>query len=160
MKNERYSMNQSRGKSVYEILGRNSVHPFPARMAPDLALDVIEEYRRPLHILDPMSGSGTVLAVAHSKGHHAVGVDLDPLAVLISRVWTTAIDLEAVQDTAAAVLEHARRIFTSLPTRDAYPMNADSETRQFTRYWFRCLRATTACLARHSHRTNSRQHDT
>ena len=129
-------MNQSRGKSVYEILGRNSVHPFPARMAPDLALDVIEEYRRPLHILDPMSGSGTVLAVAHSKGHHAVGVDLDPLAVLISRVWTTAIDLEAVQDTAATVLEHARRIFASLPTRDAYPMNADSETRQFTRYWF------------------------
>ena len=129
-------MRQSREKSVYEILGRNSVHPFPARMAPGLALDVIAESRRPLRILDPMSGSGTVLAVASSKGHHAVGVDLDPLAVLISRVWTTAIDTEAVQDTARAVLGHARRIFASLPTRDAYPMNADPETRQFTRYWF------------------------
>ena len=83
-----------------------------------------------------MSGSGTVLAVAHSKGHHAVGVDLDPLAVLISRVWTTAIDVEATQCAATAVLEHARRIFASLSTRDAYPRNADSETRQFTRYWF------------------------
>ena len=129
-------MNQSREKSVYEILGRDSIHPFPARMAPGLALDVIAEFRRPLRILDPMSGSGTVLAVAHSRGHHSIGVDLDPLAVLISRVWTTAIDVEAVRDTATKVLEHARHIFTSMPTRDAYPRNADSETRKFIRYWF------------------------
>ena len=129
-------MNESREKSVYEILGRDSVHPFPARMAPGLALDVIAECQNPLRILDPMSGSGTVLAVAHSKGHHAVGVDLDPLAVLISRVWTTAIDAGAVQDIAATVLDHARRTFVSLRTRDAYPRNADSETRQFIRYWF------------------------
>ena len=126
-------MSRSHEKSVYEVLGRDPVHPFPARMAPGLALDVIAESRRPLRILDPMSGSGTVLAIAHSKGHHAVGVDLDPLAVLVSRVWTTAIDMEAVQDTATAVLDHARRIFKSLPTRDAYPRNADSETRRFTR---------------------------
>ena len=33
-------------------------------MAPSLALDVIAECRRPLRILDPMSGSGTVLATA------------------------------------------------------------------------------------------------
>ena len=136
MKGEQLSMNQSREKSVYAILGRDSVHPFPARMAPGLTLDVIADCQGPLRILDPMSGSGTVLAVAHSKGHHAVGIDLDPLAVLISRVWTTAVDMEAVQDAATTVLEHARRIFTSLPTRDAYPKNADSETRQFTRYWF------------------------
>ena len=129
-------MNQSREKSVYEILGRDSVHPFPARMAPGLALDVIAESRGPLRILDPMSGSGTVLAVAHSTGHHAIGFDLDPLAVLISRVWTTAIDAKAVQHSAIAVLEDARRVFDSLPTRDAYPKNADLETRQFTRYWF------------------------
>ena len=129
-------MNRLREKSIYEILGRASIHPFPARMAPSLALEVIAEIRRPLRVLDPMSGSGTVLAVAHSTGHHAVGVDLDPLAVLISRVWTTTIDVEAVQDAATTVLEHARRIFASLRTRDAYPKNADSETRQFIRYWF------------------------
>ena len=136
MKSERHPMNPTGEKSVYGVLGRDSVHPFPARMAPGLALDVIAQCRKPLRVLDPMSGSGTVLAVAHSKGHHAVGVDLDPLAVLISRVWTTAIDVKAVQDTASTVLEHARRIFTSLPTRDAYPTNADAATRQFTRYWF------------------------
>ena len=129
-------MKKSNEKSVYEILGRDSVHPFPARMAPGLALDVIADCRGPLRVLDPMSGSGTVLAVARSKGHHAIGVDLDPLAVLISRVWTTAIDVTGVQDSAVAVLERARQVFSSLPTREAYPMNADPETRRFTRYWF------------------------
>ena len=111
MKSDQHSMNESREKNVYEILGRDSVHPFPARMAPSLALDVIAECRRPLRILDPMVGSGTVLAVAHSKGHQAVGVDLDPLAVLISRVWTTAIDVEAAQRAATAVLDHAAPYF-------------------------------------------------
>ena len=129
-------MSAPREKSVYDILGRDSVHPFPARMAPGLALDVIAECNSALRILDPMSGSGTVLAVARSKGHYAIGVDLDPLAVLISRVWTTAVDVKAVQDAATMVLEQARRMFASLRTRDAYPKNADSETRQFTRYWF------------------------
>lgn len=129
-------MNKSREKSVYEILGRHPVHPFPARMAPSLALDVIAESDRPLRILDPMAGSGTVPAIAESKGHHVIGIDLDPLAVLISRVWTTAIDPEAIRDTAATVLEHAYRVFCSLSAREAYPQNSDAETRRFAEYWF------------------------
>ena len=72
-------------KTVYDILGRNSVHPFPARMAPGIALDVVEKCEEPLRILDPMSGSGTVLAVAQTVKHHAIGIDTDPLAVLISK---------------------------------------------------------------------------
>lgn len=129
-------MSRSNSRTVYEILGRDSVHPFPARMAPDLALDVIEDYKDSLRVLDPMAGSGTVLAIARSKGHRAIGVDIDPLAVLISRVWTTEVDSEALQEKANDVLEDARRIFVSLRTRDAYPINADDETKHFVRYWF------------------------
>ena len=141
-------MSLSRDNSVHEILGRHPVHPFPARMAPSVALDVIPRNGPSLHILDPMSGSGTVLAVSYLKGHHAIGVDLDPLAVLISRVWTTAIDPEAVQDTATAVLEHARGIFAALSTREAYPRGADAETRRFAEYWFDdCARRQLASLA-------------
>ena len=129
-------MSRSNDGTVYEILGRDSVHPFPARMAPGLALDVIAKSKKPLRILDPMSGSGTVLAVARSKGHRAIGIDIDPLAVLISRVWTTAVDSKTAKEKAREVLEHARRIFVSLRTRDAYPKNSDAETQCFVRYWF------------------------
>ena len=105
-------------------------------MAPGIALDVVADAKKPLRVLDPMMGSGTVLAVARSKGHRAIGVDIDPLAVLISRVWTTAIDQDEVRDKAAEVFVRARGIFASLPTQDAYPQGADEETRQFVRYWF------------------------
>lgn len=127
---------QHNHKTVYNTLGRNSVHPFPARMAPELALDVVEKCGRALRILDPMSGSGTVLAIAQANRHHAIGIDKDPLAVLISRVWTTAIDRVALMEKAATVLDEARRTFASLRTRDAYPKDSDKETRQFIRFWF------------------------
>ena len=131
-------MSRSNSRTVYEILGRDSVHPFPARMAPDLALDVVADCKGQglLRVLDPMSGSGTVLAVARSKGHRAIGVDIDPLAVLISKVWTTPVDSKTLQDQASAVLDHARSLFASLRTRDAYPQNSDDETQRFVRYWF------------------------
>ena len=130
------TMSRSNSGTVYDILGRDSVHPFPARMAPGLALDVVAECKESLRVLDPMSGSGTVLAVARSKGHRAIGVDIDPLAVLISRVWTTPVGTETLRRQAANVLRHARSLFASLRTRAAYPANSDAETRSFVRYWF------------------------
>ena len=129
-------MSHSRTKGIYDILGRNSVHPFPARMAPDLALNVIAQREETLRVLDPMAGSGTVLAIARSKGHLAIGIDIDPLAVLISRVWTTPVDTSALRNHAIDVLGNARNVFKSLLTRDAYPPNSEEETRQFVRYWF------------------------
>ncbi len=129
-------MIRSHKKTIYEVLGRESVHPFPARMAPGIALEIVEKAKKPLRILDPMMGSGTVLALARSLGHRAIGIDIDPLAVLISKVWTRAIDAEEVRDKAAEVLYRARNIFATLHTRDAYPKGADHETRQFVAYWF------------------------
>ena len=129
-------INKSNSQTTHDILGRHSVHPFPARMAPGLAFDVVAKCRKPLHILDPMSGSGTVLAVARANGHHVIGFDIDPLAVLISRVWTTVVDSTALQKKAVEVLGLARRTFSSLRTRDAYPKNSDEETQRFVRFWF------------------------
>lgn len=129
-------MLKSHNKSIYEILGRDTVHPFPARMAPGIALQVIAEAKKPLRILDPMMGSGTVVALARARGHRAVGVDIDPLAVLISKTWTTAADAEATRSKAREVLVRARNIFYSLSQKEAYPRGADSETRQFIAYWF------------------------
>lgn len=129
-------MNRTNGKAVREILGRDSVHPFPARMAPDIALGVITKHSKPLRVLDPMSGSGTVLAVARANGHRAIGVDTDPLAVLISGVWTTAIDPAALRRKAVQTLATARDTFGTLRARDAYPINADEDTKRFVRFWF------------------------
>lgn len=112
------------------------MHPFPARMAPGIALHVASSSRRRLRILDPMMGSGTVVALGRANGHQCVGVDIDPLAVLISRVWTTAIDKRAARKKAQSVLTRARSIFETLTTGNAYPPKSSKETRRFIRYWF------------------------
>lgn len=127
---------KSHKKTILETLGRNPIHPFPARMAPGIALEALGEGDAPLRVLDPMVGSGTVLAVARAKGHRAFGVDLDPLAVLLAGVWTRTIDAEQTADKAAEVLSRARTKFKALTARQAYPAGSDEETRAFIRYWF------------------------
>jgi SAM-dependent methyltransferase len=105
-------------------------------MAPGIAFDAIGESNKPLRVLDPMAGSGTVLAVARSKGHYAIGVDIDPLAVLLAGVWTRTIDPTEVNDKAGQVLDRARIDFRPLTSGNAYPIGSDEETRKFIRYWF------------------------
>ncbi len=129
-------MLKSHKKTIIETLGRSSIHPFPARMAPGIALEALGESKAPLRVLDPMAGSGTVLAVARARGHRAFGFDLDPLAVLLSGVWTHTVDAERAREKAAEVLDRAKMRFASLSSGCAYPSGADNETRKFIRYWF------------------------
>ncbi len=129
-------MRERRTKTVFDALGRHAVHPFPARMAPSIALAALSGSTRPLRVLDPMSGSGTVLAVAQAKGHIAVGTDIDPLAALLAKVWTTEVKTDRVEKTAAAVLKRSKQLYKKLRADNAYPNGADAETRAFIQYWF------------------------
>lgn len=109
-----------------------TVHPFPARMAPELALNSLVSLPAKSIVLDPMAGSGTVLRQALSLGHSAIGFDMDPLAVLMSRVWTSHFDADVGRAELASVLEEAAAIDLRR-TRLAWQ---DDETVLFIRYWF------------------------
>lgn len=110
-----------------------SVHPFPARMAPDLALSSLERLKCGV-VLDPMIGSGTVARTALAKGLSAIGFDLDPLAVLISKVGTTPVDDGIVESS----LLRLRGAFAELQ-HDAFKLDwiDDSpEAVNFINFWF------------------------
>ncbi len=126
----------SHKKTIYEALGRESIHPFPARMAPGIALEILNKSPGKIRVLDPMMGSGTVVAMARSRGHHAIGIDIDPLAVLMTRTWATAYPKSRALEEAEKTLHRAHKIFNSLQVRDAYPQYADQETKKFVSYWF------------------------
>jgi len=100
-------------------------------MAPGLALESLQALPADSCVLDPMSGSGTVLRQASELGLKAVGFDVDPLAVLMSRVWTSPADDEKIGHLAASLKEIA---FDSTAT----PLDhfVDEETAAFIRYWF------------------------
>lgn len=112
-------------------MGARTIHPFPARMAPDIAIDHLGSMAgKELVVLDPMCGSGTVLAAAATRGHSACGFDVDPLAVLMSSVATHAVDTEQVIAEAERVCALARESTVDRPRWD------DPETRKFAEYWF------------------------
>src|SRR5262245_20649708 len=58
---------------------------------------IIERYVGPrTRVLDPFCGSGTTLLEAHLCGRESIGVDLNPLAVAISRAKIEPVDLPDV----------------------------------------------------------------
>jgi hypothetical protein len=113
------------------------IHPFPARMAASIPWNELRTAtKRPLRVLDPMAGSGTTLVVARTLGHESIGFDTDPLAVLLAHVWCADVDEHSTRQVAERVLEVARKRARVISLREAYPLDANDETRKFVRYWF------------------------
>lgn len=73
-------------------------HTYPARMHPLTAARLVEAFC-PVggRILDPFCGSGTVLVEAMIQGKTALGVDLNPLAVLLASRKTMARTAESLE---------------------------------------------------------------
>lgn len=71
----------------------HGVHKFPAKFFPELPRFLIQKYSNIGNtVLDPMCGSGTVILESILQNRNAVGVDIDPIAKLITKVKTTPID--------------------------------------------------------------------
>lgn len=109
-----------------------SIHPFPARMAPELSRDLIRQLPVGSRVLDPMCGSGTVVRQAVEAGHTCVGRDIDPLAVLMASAWTTSVPTFRVAHDALEIIKRARAIEASAVERPW----VDDETEAFAQYWF------------------------
>lgn len=108
-----------------------NIHPFPARMAPDLVDQSILSLNEGSKILDPMCGSGTTLRRSLEAGHLAHGWDIDPLAVKMSRVRCRRYDVAKLSEALELVMGHCRSM------RDLDLLFADcDETMKFASYWF------------------------
>jgi SAM-dependent methyltransferase len=96
-----------RGRGGDEI-AESLTHPFhsyPARLHPATARVLVEVVGAGT-ILDPFCGSGTVLVEVQAAGQRAIGVDLNPLAILVARAktWTTpAARRRQLRDTGHAI---------------------------------------------------------
>jgi hypothetical protein len=108
------------------------IHPFPARMAPELSRELLGGLPPGSRVIDPMCGSGTVVRQAVEAGHFCVGRDLDPLAVLMTRAWVTPIDTDRLMHDAQEVVCRAQAI----NSKTLRPPWNDDATESFARYWF------------------------
>jgi site-specific DNA-methyltransferase (cytosine-N4-specific) len=68
----------------------HTIHPYPAKFPPSVPHQLLQELSKPGDVvLDPFCGSGTTLSEALSFNCHAIGNDINFIALLISRVKTT-----------------------------------------------------------------------
>jgi len=117
----------------------HNVHSFPAKFPPQLPRKFICALTNPGEsVLDPMMGSGTTVLEALLAGRQAIGIDIDPLAVLMSKVKTTPANTLQVatlgdqisHQASLAVKEKRQMMETELQRR------WDSKTKEFVDYWF------------------------
>ena len=72
-------------------------HKYPAKFIPHIPYWAIKKFTGQEHgklILDPFCGSGTTLVEASLSGYNSIGIDIDPLSILISKVKTTKISIK------------------------------------------------------------------
>ena len=76
----------------------HGIHVYPARMVPQIARLLIKRFSEPRDlVLDPFCGSGTVLLEAAISNRNSVGVDINPLAALISKAKTNPLDPDVLK---------------------------------------------------------------
>ncbi len=113
-------------------------HPFPARMPAALAEFLIEQLTESGDtVLDPMVGSGTTLVAARRLGRRAIGFDLDPLSVTLTRAITTTHERQVLTEAHDRVL-HAAMEMVKKPCRlwECLRTHFDERERTFLDYWF------------------------
>ena len=74
--------------NVHEI---EALHSYPAKFISDIPKTFLNILPLPKNtaVLDPFCGSGTTLLESQKKGISSIGIDLNPIACLISRVKTS-----------------------------------------------------------------------
>lgn len=99
--------------SSRRVTDLHDIHPYPARFPGSLAATLIaEELSGPSVVLDPFCGCGTTLVEAVLAGHEAIGVDMNPVATLISQAKVTALSaaearlIESYARSVEAVMAH------------------------------------------------------
>lgn len=117
----------------------HNFHSFPAKFPPQLPARFILELTAPEEVvLDPMVGSGTTIIEAFFAGRKGIGFDIDPLALMISKVKTTNLDIEELSEYLQTILKNAQFEIQAKGNNleQILASQWDSKTKQFVDYWF------------------------
>lgn len=84
-------------KDKGDVLTAHKMHKYPAVFIPELADKIIEAFSKEGDtVLDLFSGSGTTLLESMRLKRYSKGIELNPLAVMITKVKTQFIDSDAL----------------------------------------------------------------
>ena len=93
-------------------------HTYPAMFIPQVARKVIEVFSSEGEtVCDIFCGSGTTLVESSLLNRNSIGIELNPLAVLIAKVKTTPIDPQTLTNNLKMILADYKNIKTVSPPR-------------------------------------------
>ena len=82
----------------------HGIHPYPAKFIPQIPANLIERLSEPGDtVYDPFVGSGTTMVEAALAGRGALGTDVNPMSVLLSRVKSTPLSEEQLGEVDAVL---------------------------------------------------------
>lgn len=125
MKSLRENINWSFEDAKPETL--HSIHPYPAKFIPEIPSTLIKMLMKDKdsYILDPFCGSGVTLVEAQRLGYKSIGVDLNPIACLISRT--------KINPLGKAFLEISKTIVSKCEKCEVIPLFIEFKNRE---HWF------------------------
>ena len=105
-------------------------HRYPAKFIPQIVSRLVEKYTKEGDlVVDPFGGCGTTLVESKVMGRPSVGVDINPVAVLITKAKITPIDPQKIE-----------KVFTILQTKlNTYNKDTKIKAPEHERidYWFK-----------------------
>ena len=115
-------------------------HAFPAKFPPQLPrLFITRLTALGDRVLDPMMGSGTSILESVALGREGIGFDIDPLAVMLSKVKVKTINPDAAQSIGIEIADRADHALNNggLDSLQKELTNKfEPKTREFINYWF------------------------
>ena len=104
----------------------HGLHQYPARMHPEIVRNIIVDYtkNKKTLVIDPFVGSGGVLIEAMLHGNNSIGFDINPLAILLSRVKSTIINPKTAEEEYIRILGKSKKdyqkgkVYPNLVPRD------------------------------------------
>lgn len=117
----------------------HNFHSFPAKFPSQLPTKFILNLTQYNDVvLDPMLGSGTTVLEAFLNNRKGIGFDIDPLAIMISKVKTTHLQTRELNKFCFEILQNAKGQIKEEREKLEHILKSrwDSKTKQFIDYWF------------------------
>ena len=113
------------------------IHPYAARFPSGLPAHFISRLTEPGQIvLDPTCGSGATLLESLILDRNAMGVDIDPLAIMQTRARTQRIAPDDLWTAGYLAWQNAGKIIDHASPWHETAQGLDTDTKQFIERWF------------------------
>ena len=102
-------------EKIENVSNPNSVHgiyPYRGKISAKDTINIIQHFSKNKTLLDPFCGSGTIVYEGHKHGLNVIGVDNNPLALILTRgkLNLKNLDFESIQNEINTIIKKSKSV--------------------------------------------------